>query len=360
MDDAYLDLDKESYEQLAGEAECTTLRIDTICVEVASQVRVKRNQTVIKRYAQAMRDKEKFPPVIVYSDGETNWLADGVHRLEAAKLAGKEQIEAEVRAGGRRKALLCAVEANDTHGVRTTNKDKWQVVTLLLADPEWVKWSDGDIARRCGVSDRFVGKVRKEVSPNGSEMRQFTRKGKTSRMKTSGIGPKGDGENHPSETSDRFNVILVGPAVEGVSIPVRELAAPDCFLWLLTKNEELPQALGRLKEWGFNYVSAVTWLKYVPKDGREAFAGTSLFIIGMRGNPQVNRAELHPCVSQKGVSRYADFSRLRGRVAKTCAGTRIDLFARTPCEGWVTRAFNQERSAWEEVTFPTAVNGPSA
>ncbi|MBL4699862.1 MAG: hypothetical protein JKX85_01260 [Phycisphaeraceae bacterium] len=34
----------------------------------------------------------------------------------------------------------------------------------LLGDEEWVKWSNREIGRRCGVSDKFVGNVRKESS----------------------------------------------------------------------------------------------------------------------------------------------------------------------------------------------------
>jgi hypothetical protein len=42
----------------------------------------------------------------------------------------------------------------------------------LLADPEWFQWSDGEIARRCAVTDRYVSKLRKGASPNCSGMRQ--------------------------------------------------------------------------------------------------------------------------------------------------------------------------------------------
>jgi hypothetical protein len=53
-------------------------------------------------WAQANR----FPPVVVYRDGETNWLADGHHRVDAARRAGRTEILAGVRSGGQRDALL--------------------------------------------------------------------------------------------------------------------------------------------------------------------------------------------------------------------------------------------------------------
>ena len=71
--------------------------IDAIRVEMATKVRLKSNPKVIERYANAMRDKDVFPPVVVYFDGVTNWLADGLYRLEAAKQAGLTEVEVEVR-----------------------------------------------------------------------------------------------------------------------------------------------------------------------------------------------------------------------------------------------------------------------
>jgi hypothetical protein len=64
-------------------------------------------------------------------------------------------------------------------------------VLTVLSDPEWSGWSDGKIARRCAVSDRFVSTLR--PSPNGSEIaRTVERNGKTYTMNTSAIGKKAD------------------------------------------------------------------------------------------------------------------------------------------------------------------------
>lgn len=88
------------------------------------------------------------------------WLADGFHRVAAAKQAGLADIEAIVHDGGRREALLHAVGANARHGLRRTNADKRRAVEMMLADPEWCARSDNWIAGKCGVSHTFVGTVR--------------------------------------------------------------------------------------------------------------------------------------------------------------------------------------------------------
>jgi hypothetical protein len=74
------------------------------------------------------------------------------------------EVEADVRQGTRRDAVLYSAGANATHGLRRTNEDKRRAVTVLLEDEEWRGWSDREIARKAGVSNRFVGNVRDEVT----------------------------------------------------------------------------------------------------------------------------------------------------------------------------------------------------
>jgi hypothetical protein len=142
-------------------------------------------------YAQEMAAGVAFPPVVVFFDGSDYWLADGYHRTAAADLADLEDIEADVRQGSRRDAVLYSVGANASHGLRRTNADKRRAALTLLNDPEWAKWSDSEIARRCGVSHPFIGNVRREVSPEtvtGEGSRTYTtRHGTTATMNVGGI-----------------------------------------------------------------------------------------------------------------------------------------------------------------------------
>ena len=78
-----------------------------------------------------------------------------------------------MRPGTERDALLFSISCNGAHGLPRTNADKRKAVLLLLADAEWGQWSDGQIARRCQVSQVFVSKLRKGASHNGYEMQTF-------------------------------------------------------------------------------------------------------------------------------------------------------------------------------------------
>ena len=99
------------------------------------QSREKLDQEVIKEYAEAIVRGDQFPPIVVFSDGISSWVADGFHRVEATKKAGLGVIKAEIRSGGKRDAVFYAIGANASHGLRRTNADKRRAVELLLKDP---------------------------------------------------------------------------------------------------------------------------------------------------------------------------------------------------------------------------------
>lgn len=144
---------------------------------------------VVADYAEAMRDGAVFPPVTVFFDGTIYWLADGFHRWAAAQQAGFPTLEADVRKGSKRDAILFAVGANADNGLRRTNGDKRKAVEKLLNDKEWLKWNDSAIARQCRVSHTFVAKLRPaHLETFQDAPRTVTRNGSTYTMNTSNIG----------------------------------------------------------------------------------------------------------------------------------------------------------------------------
>lgn len=165
-----------------------TLSLTAITCDDRAQVRVQPlDPATVDAYAEAMRAGAKFPPVIVFFDGKAHWLADGFHRVAAAREAGKREVPADIREGGLREAILHAVSANDKHGLRRNNKDKRHAVEILLRDKEWAAKSDRKIAELAAVSNKFVGDIRKEVTVNGTQSPKRTGKdGRT--INTTNIG----------------------------------------------------------------------------------------------------------------------------------------------------------------------------
>ncbi|NDJ20926.1 hypothetical protein GS682_04560 [Nostoc sp. B(2019)] len=144
--------------------ESLKIQIAVIKLDGGTQSRAGINQQTIDEYAIAWREGAKFPLVILFYDGENYWLGDGYHRCISAKLAGLTEIEADIRQGTRRDAVLYSVGANSSHGLRRTNDDKRRAIATLLNDEEWCQWSDREIARRTGTHHDTVGRIRAELS----------------------------------------------------------------------------------------------------------------------------------------------------------------------------------------------------
>jgi hypothetical protein len=150
--------------------------LSAIKIDEASQSRVTIRVNVVNKYAEAMKlqlsDKEwRFPPVVLFQEGEGYWVGDGFHRILACKKVNIPEIPADVRIGTKRDAFLFSIPANADHGLPFTSADKRRAVQILLADPEWSQWSNAEIARRCQASQPFVGRIRAGASCNGYRMR---------------------------------------------------------------------------------------------------------------------------------------------------------------------------------------------
>lgn len=137
------------------------IAIDEIVIDLTIQVRAKMDEATVERYAEAMKDGDKFPNIVVYAakkDAETYLLSDGAHRLEAAKRIGLQTLRVEVHMGGRSDALRYALSANYSHGLHRSNEDKRHSVNLALT--EWPQLSSAQLAKICAVSDMLVNSIR--------------------------------------------------------------------------------------------------------------------------------------------------------------------------------------------------------
>ncbi|MGR3279369.1 ParB N-terminal domain-containing protein [Acaryochloris marina NIES-2412] len=171
------------------ESSIQSIEIEKIRMDGGTQPRSKLDEKVVSEYAEDMRQGAIFPPVILYYDGREYWLADGFHRVRATEATGAQAITSEVRLGERRDAVLYAVGANAVHGLRRTNEDKHRAVERLLRDPEWKLWSDNAIAKQCGVSHGFVGRIRSRIQLITNDDSLTLRRGMDNRLiDTSKIG----------------------------------------------------------------------------------------------------------------------------------------------------------------------------
>jgi hypothetical protein len=139
------------------------LNLSAIIIDKGTQSRAQISEDTVTDYAEAMQAGDQFPAITVYHDGVDYYLADGFHRLHAAQRLGRASIQAEVKTGTLRDAILYSLGANDKHGLRRSNADKRKCVRTLLEDFEWGDLTVNEMARICAVSPQLVLAVKEEM-----------------------------------------------------------------------------------------------------------------------------------------------------------------------------------------------------
>lgn len=199
---------------------CTTpvtqLPISKIRTDGGTQLRERTDQATVDDYAEALEAGAVFPPVTVFRDSKgVNWLASGFHRLAAHVQVGRKTIDAHVRQGELRAAILFAIGENKRHGLRRTNNDKRKAVFALLRDDEWSAWSGRQIAEHCGVSEGLVRILRFELAapllhPEDDDSEDDSEGSENSGVQTSGA--------HGAQLSDIRQVDGEGGNMDDVTI----------------------------------------------------------------------------------------------------------------------------------------------
>jgi ParB-like chromosome segregation protein Spo0J len=98
-----------------------------------------------------------LPPILV--DRRTMRVIDGMHRLQAAKLKGRDTIDARFFDGSPADLFLHAVEANVTHGLPLSQADRCAAAGRIVRSHPHL--SDRAIARSVGLAPGTVARIRR-------------------------------------------------------------------------------------------------------------------------------------------------------------------------------------------------------
>ena len=201
------------------------LRIADIPTDRRIQLRDRRRpeRETVAEWSEAMVAGDRFPPVVVFFDGEFYWLADGNHRVAAAERNSFAEIDAEVLEGGKAEATLYAAAANRQHGIRRTNADKRKAVEAVLKIKP--RWSDRRIADHVGVGNQLVGDVRRDLCESHTSPSE--REGK-------------DGKSYPVPSKANGPASKPAPSANGSAAPPAPSLGPE--------NNPKPQAADKLPE----------------------------------------------------------------------------------------------------------------
>lgn len=218
-------LQMASYEQVDGET-----------VPLASLVAgdTLRIQGTNEGHVRVLAETEgPLPPILVHR--HTLRVIDGMHRLLAAKLQGRETIAVRFFEGDEEEAFVAAVQANAMHGLPLTLADRRTAAARIVRTH--AEWSDRMIAGLVGLSPKTVGVVRRRLATEefpqsaarvgrDGRIRQLpTRKAKDENVPTSDRGGTKDVPSGAMARSGQVSHAMHCPPASSREAPPDDLAS---------------------------------------------------------------------------------------------------------------------------------------
>ena len=144
---------------------------------------------------------------------------------------------------------------------------------------------------------------------------------------------------------------------EILALPVGELAAPDCALFLWTSGPFLDFHMECLRVWGFKFKTyPFVWIKTWPREAGRLFvdwqeqldhstakgtghwtqANAELVLLGTRGRPPREKTGIPQTIIHPRMEHSRKPETVVDQIEKLCGGPRAELFARRSRPGWAT------------------------
>jgi N6-adenosine-specific RNA methylase IME4 len=122
-------------------------------------------------------------------------------------------------------------------------------------------------------------------------------------------------------------------------LPVADIRAEDCVLFMWTTSPKLEQAFQVIRAWGFKYKTSFVWDKVKHNFGYYNSVRHEFLLIAGRGRSTPDVKKLHDSVisierSNKHSEKPEYFRELIDKLYPN--GNRIELFARESVTGWET------------------------
>ncbi|ARP73107.1 hypothetical protein LK07_28725 [Streptomyces pluripotens] len=152
-------------------------RTERIAVSALMPADSPRAGEVDLSYARSLMALPELPPILVCR--RTMRVIDGMHRLTAALLAGRAEIDVRYFDGDAEEAFIRAVQANLHHGRRLNQQERTAAARRILA--AYPQWSNRSIAQAAGLSTKTVAAIRQSSSGDGPQLN--TRVGRDGRAR---------------------------------------------------------------------------------------------------------------------------------------------------------------------------------
>ena len=133
------------------------------------------------------------------------------------------------------------------------------------------------------------------------------------------------------------------------SLPVKNITAKNCMLFLWATFPNLQEALNLIKKWGFVYKTlGISWVKTNKKNGKPFFgigfftkSNCEVCLIGVKGKPIKVSNKVSSCLISPREEHSKKPDIVREKIVELCGDIpRIELFARNKVVGWDSIGFD--------------------
>lgn len=155
------------------------------------------------------------------------------------------------------------------------------------------------------------------------------------RFQVIAIDPPWKYDSRAEDTTHRGKNLYPDMTVEQIcAVPVVEKAQDDCVLWLWVTNAFMRDAYRCLDAWGFREKTILTWDKEILGLGDWLRNVTEHCILAVRGRPVVSLTNQTTVIREKRREHSRKPEAFYALVEALCPGSKLEMFARTPREGW--------------------------
>ena len=127
-------------------------------------------------------------------------------------------------------------------------------------------------------------------------------------------------------------------------IPIDNITKPDAHIYLWVTNRSLPKGFELLKEWGFRYITCLTWCKPSFGMGNYFRGSTEQILFGVKGSLSLKRKDVGTWFeANRGKDGHSSKPEEFYKLIESCSpGLYLDYFGRTKKDGWFTYGSSNE------------------
>jgi N6-adenosine-specific RNA methylase IME4 len=216
---------------------------------------------------------------------------------------------------------------------RAATRDLFNISRTKIEKATQVKNSRPDLFEKVGTGDIALSNAFKQVKGAEERVKIENTKPPTGLYQVIVIDPPWQYDNRQSDPTHRAASPYEMMSIEDIKKLVIP-AAEDSILWLWVTNSFLPDGFHLLEEWGFTYHTTLTWAKDFIGLGDWLAGQTEHCLLATKGNYRVSRYNESTLLTAPKTHHSEKPDSFYSMVAKLCPGTRIDMFARKPHEGF--------------------------